>query len=728
MASEVRDDSVYIQNLIDTAVPDGSGVKAVTVPRVNPNDPAGGSVYQIGKAIELSSNTTVKLDNCTLRLNDGVLCNVFISKGCYDKYMTSEQELTNISVIGIGNAVIDGGVHNGVTEKTATGSNGFSSVRYNTSIHFRNVNGFKVSGITVKEPRYWGMTFAYCRNGEISDIRFDCSNDAPNQDGIDLRLGCNNIKISDINGAVGDDAVALTALSVASDTYFKVQGKDSDIHDVSIHNVRATSVGGHGIVRLLCHHGNKVYNIDIKNIDDIGTNHVYGVLRIGDNNYAGSGTPMAYGDINGITVDGVISNGKMAILAPNPNVTTDHVTVKNVTQKYAGGGVSNLRDASVSAVPMEPLKGCPIYSFEGGSKDGWEFNNNDIRTANGTFNGKSDAYTMWPIGKDRPGNGMYLELTTAVETDTSVYPSFRLQLTMAHMLGTDPDPQLLKIYYSTDGGQSWSTEPIPLTAKYHGDLWAISSSTKCDVWTFTSVDIAALTDKDITHLAVRPYGEDGSQILGAFRLISLEMVGEHITEYYGGVPATCVATGKIAHWKCTVCGGKFANKSCTSVLGSTTTAVDKVNGHSLSTVEAKEPTATEDGWEQHYKCTLCSKLFADEDGKVATTLQNVTVPATGSEAPDVGGDGGQEGGGETPEDDDKPSDSGQSGEGEKPDGDSSEGDGKPDGGNTVPPADNGGDGKDGGSPMSAILICVCGVVTAVAAVLAVLLLKEKRKK
>ena len=141
-ASAVRDDSVYIQNLIDTAVAGSDGVKVVTVPSVNPNDPEGGSVYTLSNAIELPSNTTVKLDNCTLRLNDGFLCNIFISKGCYNTSVTAEQELENISIIGIGNAVLDGGKHNGVTEKTATKEEGFSSVRYNTSIYFRNVNGY----------------------------------------------------------------------------------------------------------------------------------------------------------------------------------------------------------------------------------------------------------------------------------------------------------------------------------------------------------------------------------------------------------------------------------------------------------------------------------------------------------------------------------------------------------------------------------------------------------
>jgi hypothetical protein len=40
-----RDDSAYIQNLIDSAVADSDGMKTVTVPAVNPNDPNGGSTY-----------------------------------------------------------------------------------------------------------------------------------------------------------------------------------------------------------------------------------------------------------------------------------------------------------------------------------------------------------------------------------------------------------------------------------------------------------------------------------------------------------------------------------------------------------------------------------------------------------------------------------------------------------------------------------------------------------
>ena len=692
-AEEVRDDSVYIQGLIDSAVSGADGIKSVTIPRVNPNDPKGGSVYTLSHAIELPSNTTVKLDNCTLRLNDGVLCNIFVSQGCYDASMTSAQELRNISVIGIGNAVLDGGTHNGVTEKASSSPDGFSTVRYNTSIHFRNVNGFTVSGITVKEPRYWGMTFIYCRYGTISDIHFDCSNDAPNQDGIDLRLGCNNIDISRITGVTGDDVVALTALSGATDTWFKVQGKESDIHDVTISDIKASCKGGHGIVRLLCHHGNKVYNVDIKNVEDTGTNHVQGVIRIGDNNYAGSGNAMKYGDIHSVTVDGVISNGKLAINAPNINVTTAHVTYRNVTVKYASGKLTNLTDDSLEKRPLSPLNGCTVYAFEGGSKDGWTYNNNgDIRTANGTLNGKSDAYTMWPIGPTRLDAGEYLELTTAIGGYTTVYGRFRLQLTMAHIAGHDPAPELMKIYYSTDNGVTWSEESIDLAMAFHGDLWVASASSKYNVWSFTSGDLSALTDQKITNLMLHPYGEEGSVTSGAFRLISLYVVGDHVAEHREAVAATCNSSGKKEHWECTACGVKFADEACTTKLNGLSVPYDKINGHSLAEVERVEPTETETGVERHWACSRCGDLFSDAEAKNKVTLQDLTVPVL------------------TPEPD--PGDEPEGGE---------DGDGTPDTGE----APNGGEGgEDGFSPIPVII----GTAVLAVAIAVVLVFALKKKK
>ena len=69
--------------------------------------------------------------------------------------------------------------------------------------------------------------------------------------------------------------------------------------------------------------------------------------------------------------------------------------------------------------------------------------------------------------------------------------------------------------------------------------------------------------------------------------------------------------------KCTECGYII-----TPALGHT---------HSLTNVEAKAPTCTEDGNIEYYKCEGCGKLFEDATANVETTADNVVVKATGHE-------------------------------------------------------------------------------------------------
>jgi hypothetical protein len=53
--------------------------------------------------------------------------------------------------------------------------------------------------------------------------------------------------------------------------------------------------------------------------------------------------------------------------------------------------------------------------------------------------------------------------------------------------------------------------------------------------------------------------------------------------------------------------------------------------HDLTKVEKKEPGETETGNQEYWKCSICGKVFADEDGKTETSLEAVTIPATGQE-------------------------------------------------------------------------------------------------
>ena len=92
--------------------------------------------------------------------------------------------------------------------------------------------------------------------------------------------------------------------------------------------------------------------------------------------------------------------------------------------------------------------------------------------------------------------------------------------------------------------------------------------------------------------------------------------------------ATCEEVGNQEYWKCSSCGGFFANAE-----GTVTTTLDKVSvpalGHSPEKVDAKEPTHTEPGNHEYYVCARCNRAFKDADCSQPTTAEKETIPAEG---------------------------------------------------------------------------------------------------
>ena len=170
------------------------------------------------------------------------------------------------------------------------------------------------------------------------------------------------------------------------------------------------------------------------------------------------------------------------------------------------------------------------------------------------------------------------------------------------------------------------------------------------------------------------------------------------------VPATCETAGTSAHWKCDVCGKLFSDAegntettlekltipatghaygepvwkwtddfkaTATFTCANDTSHVEKVDatvtsevtegscevggtrtytakvtfggkdytdtktepipakGHTLTAVEAVPATCETAGVKAHWKCEVCGKLFSDAEGKTETTLEKLTIPATG---------------------------------------------------------------------------------------------------
>lgn len=282
-------DSQAIQSAIKLAKE--KGLNKVVVPRINArtNEP----IWNIDTAIKLPSDITVVLDDCHLRMVDGVFSNMFVNENFGTELgATQEGRQKNIHIVGIGNAILDGGLPNGLNERTSS-KNGFPPVFHNLTINMFNVENFSVKNISVTDQRWWALCFCFCRTGVIRDIRFQltrhdvqCDETWTNMDGIDIRIGCSNIEISNIVGEVGDDVVALTALGPLGGK--AVDGEDTTIHDIYINNVRGIT-SQCAIVRLLCQKGYKVRRVSINNIYEISrvgkeATASY-LLRIGDDGY-----------------------------------------------------------------------------------------------------------------------------------------------------------------------------------------------------------------------------------------------------------------------------------------------------------------------------------------------------------------------------------------------------------------------------------------------------------
>lgn len=273
-------DSRSIQNAIRAAQTTAS--RTIRIPRMN--ERTGEPIWIIDETILLPSDITILLDDCHLRFADGVFCNMFRNENMYTPIgFTPEGEQHGIRIVGRGNALLDGGVHNGLTEATSL-KNGLPHVRNNHFILLHNVRSYRLEGFACRDQRYWAVSQLFCRDGRISNLRFDITRHVRNQDGINLRIGCSDIAIEHITGLTGDDVVALTALPLYDDGELLVQGRDMDIHDVAVRDVRANTRCT--LVALRCCDGASLYRIAIENVRDVGSPWVpWGVVRLGENNY-----------------------------------------------------------------------------------------------------------------------------------------------------------------------------------------------------------------------------------------------------------------------------------------------------------------------------------------------------------------------------------------------------------------------------------------------------------
>ncbi len=252
-------DSDTIQVAISLAVENGS--RTITIPRYNAR--CDRDEWRISVSIKVPDDFTLILDNCFMVMETGVYDNMITNSRSWDKetITKAEGEQRNITVIGKGNVILDGGKHNRLLEKTNR-KYGLPTVWRNTLLYWLNVSNLHVENIRIQNQRYWSMTHMFCDHVKLKNLDFYAVPHVCNLDGINLRQGCHHFEIENITGRTGDDTVALTALSSLHENEWFVEGKSPDIHDVKIRNVKSDSYTCY-MLRLLNHDGRKIYNIDV---------------------------------------------------------------------------------------------------------------------------------------------------------------------------------------------------------------------------------------------------------------------------------------------------------------------------------------------------------------------------------------------------------------------------------------------------------------------------------
>lgn len=311
-----------------------------------------GRDWHIDEAILLKSDTTVIIDNCTIKQNNYVFDNVF--RG--DNLVIDRDNpyggpidvlpLRNIKIIGRNLAKIIGcdvnkREYHPILKEEQDMVGDFWGWR-TLQISLSNCNNFEITGIELLQTRGWALSFDFCSEGYIHDLNI--VSNVKNGDGVNFRLGCHHCRVENITGYTSDDTVACTALMrsinikypfkhylypcVPTACCFKKKQREYDIHDISIKGIY-TGGQHHGVICLAAD-GARVYNIEISDVIEEKKGSREATVKI----YTGYGDNYSQSDLNNIKVENVRSY--ISDFSVMCNAKVDKVVLKNISQHNPG--------------------------------------------------------------------------------------------------------------------------------------------------------------------------------------------------------------------------------------------------------------------------------------------------------------------------------------------------------------------------------------------------------
>lgn len=327
-------DAQTIQNAVDVATKQGV---PLVIPRWNARTQS--TIWNIEKAIVLPSNITVELWAAHLRQVDFCYENMFYAK-----------DASNITVTGVGDAVLDGGLPNGLVEKNA-GKYGFGPIEDNAMLRFTKVTNLKLEHFRVKQSRWYAINLERCIQVDMGNLDFSTYTLAADLGGMRVRSGCRDVLIHEVTGVVSGDLIHLIALGCdAAETE-----DEKHICNVTIRDIKADT-RRYSMARLRNHDGRCIHNVTMECLMDVSLAEQKMAPPIGLAIGATFGyyeRKMEPGELAGVTVRDYCSRAQKAIVLGG---YSEAVTVDNIHSfSGANSAVGTYNTAQVNSVSVSNI-------------------------------------------------------------------------------------------------------------------------------------------------------------------------------------------------------------------------------------------------------------------------------------------------------------------------------------------------------------------------------------
>ena len=247
------------------AVPDGitDNADAINTALISGDVLLQNGTFAVGSSILIPSNRKLYIRNSVVKLLTGSFDNVFRNSDPVNGN-------TNVNVIGLGNAYIDGnGAGNNSVDYTIYGgiANMNANDLYKANLFFMcNVNTFEIKNLICTDRQCYTATIQRSSFGKIHDLYLGFHSWTQNQDGIQSVQGTHDIEMYNFRGYTGDDFVSIYLPTTYNSMWYNLPNKTvGDVYNMNYHDFKMYMNWQHGII-FINGDGNKIHDINYHDV------------------------------------------------------------------------------------------------------------------------------------------------------------------------------------------------------------------------------------------------------------------------------------------------------------------------------------------------------------------------------------------------------------------------------------------------------------------------------